>query len=176
MKTQYILMPFLVALLISCSSSQRVITADGSVYEIKGNKIMNAGADVSETLSDAEKASIKKLVEAQKEADEAAEKLQKELDEKQSRLDKAQKEADKKREALIEKQEALKEKLEAKEEATGDFLKAKKRLADKTKKYQRLKNKDKLSPKDDEKWQEKLKDYQQDIDDAQTKMNALNKD
>jgi chromosome segregation ATPase len=176
MKIQHILMPFLVALLVSCGSSQRVITADGSVYQVKGNKIMNAGTDVSETLSEDQKASIKTLVAEQKEAKATAEKLQEELEEKQDRLNDAIKEAQKKQEALIEKQEALDEKLEAKEEATADFLKAKKRLADKTKKYQRLKDKGKLSPRDDEKWQEKLKDYQQDIDDAQAKMDALNKD
>jgi len=165
----------LVTLLVSCGSTERVITADGSIYEVKGNKIMNAGADVSETLTDEQKASINQLMKEQQKAAAEAKQLQKELDDKQARLETARKEADKKRTELEEKQEALKEKLEAKEDASSKYVKAKARLADKLNKYKRLKDKGKLSPRDEEKWQEKLKDYEDDIADAKREMDELNK-
>ena len=50
MKYQKLIYCLLVGLIVSCGSSERVITADGKVYEVKGSTIKNNGDDVTESL------------------------------------------------------------------------------------------------------------------------------
>lgn len=175
MKYQNLVYCLLVFLIVSCGSSERVITEDGKVYEVKGNSITMNGEDVSESLTEERRVEIETVLNNKRSAEKEAEKLQKELDDKQRELEKAQKEAEKKQDEIEEKQKAIEEKIKAQEEAREDYLKAKKRLENKKEKYERLKSKGKLSPRDEEKWQEKLKDLEEDLMEAKQEMDNLNK-
>jgi hypothetical protein len=78
----------IMVLIVSCGSSERVITDDGKIYEVKGNTIKNDGVDVSKSLSEEKKERIEALVTAKEEAREAAEKRQEELEEQKKRQEK----------------------------------------------------------------------------------------
>src|SRR5690606_15122374 len=110
MKYQYLITCLLFALIVSCVSSVRVITSDGTVYELKGSKIINDGIDVAESLSEERKAEIESVLEAQRKAKIEALKRQEELDKKQKELEKVQKEAEKKRKEAEEKRKEIEKK------------------------------------------------------------------
>lgn len=182
MKYQYLITCLLLALIVSCGSSERVITSDGTVYELKGSKIINDGIDVAESLSEERKAEIESVLEAQRKAKIEALKRQEELDKKQKELEKVQKEAEKKRKEAeekrkeIEKKQAdLEKKLKAQEKAREAYLKAEKRLASKLERYEKLKAKGKLSPRDEEKWQKRFEGWEEDLKKAKIEMDNLNK-
>ncbi|WP_179333694.1 hypothetical protein [Winogradskyella costae] len=175
MKIQYVWLCFLIGLMMSCGSTERVITKDGNVYEIKGNSIRNNGADVTETLSEKRKSEIASTLKANRKAKVEAETLEDELKAKQKALKEREEAVEEKLDELEERQEALQEKLEAKEDARDEFLKAKKRLEKQQNKYEKLKKKGKLSTNDDTEWSEKLIDLKDALKEATEKMNNLNK-
>ncbi|QNK76615.1 hypothetical protein H7F37_10770 [Winogradskyella sp. PAMC22761] len=175
MKFQYVFICFLVSLMLSCGSSDRVIMTDGKVYEVKGNSIKNDGTDVTETLSKDRKFEIAATLKANNKAKAEAEQLQESLKAQQKELKKTKEEAEAKQEKLENQQEALEKKIEDKEDARKDFLKAKKRLDNQQKKFEKLKEKGKLSANDEEKWSKKLDDLEKEFEKAKEKMNNLNK-
>jgi hypothetical protein len=115
----------IMVLIVSCGSSERVITDDGKIYEVKGNTIKNDGVDVSKSLSEEKKERIEALVTAKEEAREAAEKRQEELEEQKKRQEKIEEEAQERQEELEAKQDALEEQREEKENAREAYVKAK---------------------------------------------------
>ncbi|MGB3606526.1 hypothetical protein [Psychroserpens sp.] len=173
MKIRIFTIALISSFLFSCGSSESVIMEDGSVYEVKGKTFKTNGADVSESLTDDEKQNIRALITKKREAQEEAERLQKELERQQEDLEKAQEQARKKQEDLEDKQRDLESKLKAQEEAREDYLKAKKRLADQQEKYKNLRDKGKLSPRDEASWAEKLAEIQAEVDTAQKRMDNL---
>ena len=163
-----------IGLFLACGSTERVITDDGKIYEVKGDTFMNNGVDVTQSLTNEEKENIKKSLEEKIEAREASEKIQNELEDKQRELEKVQEEARRKENELKEKQEKLESKRDDLKDAKDDYAKSKKRLTSKMDKFQNLKEKGRLSPKDEEKWLEKIKDLKMEVNEAKTKLEALN--
>lgn len=162
----------LLATIFSCGSSEKVIR-DGKVYTIKGNEILSNGVNVSENLTSEEKNAIKSVLEERLAAKKANEEEQEALEAKQEELEKIQEKAEAEQELLEAQQQALEDKIEAKEDAREAFLKADAKLKNKQQKYKELRDEGKLSPKDDEKWAEKLKELQEERDKKEQLFNAL---
>ena len=180
MKFQKLILLMLTIILLSCGTSERVITEDGNVYEIRGNKYFNNGNNVTELLSEDEKKNITASLNKRIEAERLALEKQEELVAEQKRIEKAlkeaeakQKEAEAKQKAVEKKQEQLEDALKAKEDARQDFLKAKERLQNKKEKYQKLKDAGKLSPLDEEKWKGRFVDLEKDLKEANQKLENL---
>ena len=176
-----------VVTMVSCGSSERVIMEDGTVYKIKNNKFYQSGENVSEQLTSDEKDAIKNTLSERLEAEHFAEQSQKELEEQQEELKQQQEGLEKEQKALEEalkeakekqkelkhskkelkaSKKELKEHIENKEKARKAVLKAEEQLASKKERYQKLKNKGKLSPIDEEKWEVKLANLQEELNNA----------
>ncbi len=155
-----------VAVMVSCGSSEKVIMDDGTIYKIKSGNFYHNGKDVSEQLTGEEKEAIQNTLNKRLEAQQLAEEKKEALEEEKEKAEEALKEAKEKQEALEENQELLEEKLEAREDAREDVLKAKDRLMSKKQRYEKLKRKGKLSPRDEEKWKKRLAEYEADLNEA----------
>ncbi|MDX1277629.1 hypothetical protein [Oceanihabitans sediminis] len=151
---------FAILLCFSCGSTEKVITTDGRVYELKGGKFYSNGADVTEELSSEEKTEIQEILD-QRLA------FEKEAKEKKEALEAAQKKAEKARKEAEKKQKELEKKMKAKEDARKDFFQAKNKLKKQRAKYQKRLDRGKLSPVAIEKWEEKLKGLEQDVQDLE---------
>tara|TARA_R110002049_G_scaffold37208_1_gene117489 strand:- start:53235 stop:53759 length:525 start_codon:yes stop_codon:yes gene_type:complete len=173
MTFQKLILSILTVILVSCGSSERVITEDGTVYEVKGKKFFNKSKNVTDQLSSKDKENIKATLDKRLEAERLAEEKQEALENEQKRIEKTIEEAEKKQKALEEKQEQLEENLEAKEDARDAILKAKSRLQDKKEKYQKLKEAGKLSLRDEEKWNGRFSDLDGDIKEAMQALENL---
>lgn len=173
MRLKSILPIVLLGLFFACGSSEKVITENGKVYEVKGNTFFNNGVNVTEQLTENEKDIIRTTLQKRKEAERIVIEKQETIAAEQDRLKTIQKEARLKEKELEKQQKALQKKLDAKEDVRQDFLKAKQRLKDKQEKYQELKAKGKLSPRDEEKWQKRLTDLEQKQETANQILNTL---
>lgn len=170
----------LAATMVSCGSSERVIMDDGTVYKVKNNKFYQNGENISDQLSSTEKDAIKNTLNERLEANRFAEQSQKELEKQQEALEQQQQDFEQQQKALEEsikeaktsqkelknRQKELKQNIEAKEKARKAVLKAEEQLASKTARYQKLKSKGKLSPLDEEKWEGKLADLKEELNQA----------
>ena len=170
MKFIKILYLWLLILFVSCGGYEQVITEDGSIYEVKGNKIKSNGDDITETLSYDERENIKNLVSQKKQAEKEAEKLKKELEEQKERQEEIEKEAQEKQKALEDKKEALEDKLKAKKESRENYIELKKKYDKEYKKYQKLKRKGELSPNDITNWEEKLNKLKNEVEEARNEL------
>ncbi|XMO88405.1 hypothetical protein AAFN75_08920 [Algibacter sp. AS12] len=168
MKITKILPVVLIGILLSCSSGERVIMQDGTVYSVKSGSFYNKGKDVTEQLSSKEKQDINTALNNRLEAERIAEEKKEKLNKEQDKIEKSIEKAEKKQEALEESQEKLEEKLEAKEDAREDLLKAKEKLQNKKEKYNKLKEKGKLSPLDEEKWKKRFEGMEEEINEYNT--------
>lgn len=174
MKFQNMLSVFVALLLLSCGSTESVITEDGKIYEVKGDTFKTNGLDVTDQLTNDEKERIKIKLQEKIDSREALEKRQKELKSKAEELEKTQKETKKKQEELEELQKEFERKQKEKKEVTANYIKAKKELEKQNEKYERLKEKGKLSPRDETDWKEKLDDLKDELKVAKQKMDNLN--
>lgn len=161
MKWIYIATLFLI---VSCGSSERVITNDGSVYKVKGDRFYNKGEEVTEQLSDIEKKRISSILEKRLEAEKLAEN-------KQDEIAKALKDLRDKEQELKEKQRQLEDKINRRQEAREDFFEVKKELTSVKNDYQELKDKGELSPKEEAKWKKRLKKLEKEVKEAELKVN-----
>lgn len=161
-----ILSVFSIAIMASCGSSQKVIMPDGTIYKVKNDRFFHNGKDISEKLTIGEKKDIESTLNERMEAQRLAEKKKKEIEAEQEKIEEALKKARERHEQLEANQEQLEEKLKAKEEAREDVLKAKERLLDKKERYEILKAKGKLSPRDEEKWQARLAELETELNQA----------
>ncbi|WP_445736421.1 hypothetical protein [Mariniflexile sp.] len=159
-------------IIFGCASSERVIK-DGKVYTIKGNKILQNDMDISKTLTSEEKQAIQSVLEERLAAEKAVEAEKEALEAKQKELEKIQEKAEAEQKRIETQQENLQDKLQAKEDARKDFLKANAKLKKNKEKHQKLHDKGKLSPIDEEEWAEKLKELQEEKDKAEQTFNNL---
>ncbi len=166
MKFLKIVSIFSIAIMVACGSSQKVIMDDGTIYKIKNNSFYHNGKDISAELTSEEKAAIKNTLNERIEAQRMAEDKKKELAEEQEKVEEALKRAKERQEELEANQEQLEEKIKAREEAREDVLKAKERLLDKKERYETLKAKGKLSPRDEEKWQARIAEFEAELNKA----------
>lgn len=139
----------IILVLVSCGSSERVITNNGTVYKVKGDNFFNNGEEVTDKLTDIEKRNIQSILEKRLEAERQAKKKQDDIAEALDALKEKEKE-------LKNEQKQLKDKIEKREEARDDFFEVKKKLNDLIEEYKDLKDKDELSPNDESKWQKRV--------------------
>ncbi|GGD22002.1 hypothetical protein [Hyunsoonleella pacifica] len=132
-------------ILIGISVSAQEIKVNDSIYEVKKGTILNNGVDVTDTLSEEEKAKILAEFEKRKQAAVEAVATQK-------RVEKAEKEQKKSEKKRKKAEKALKQK----EKAQSNYNKATKKYQAAQEKYEKLKSKGKLSPMDEKKWLEKI--------------------
>ena len=162
---------FTLIILTACGSSERVITDEGKVYEVKGNTIKNNGVNVTDSLSADEKEAINTVKERKEEAKKAFEKQQKELEDAIEKQDDIQKVARKKQNELEEKLKILENNLENKQDVRDNYATIKKRYIDKKNKFKKLKKEGKLSPNDIKDWKEKLSALKERVKQANIEMN-----
>ncbi len=152
-----------IIILTACGSGEKVIMDDGTIYKMKNDSFYHNGKDISEELTSEEKAAIKNTLNERIEAQRWAEDKKKELAEEREKVEETLKKAKERQEELEANQEQLDEKIEAREEAREDVLKAKERLLDKKERYETLKAKGKLSPRDEEKWQARIAEFEAEL-------------
>ncbi len=150
--------------IVSCGSSERVITDDGKVYEVKGNNFYTKGEDVTNTLTEIEKKRIQTTLENRLKSEEA-------LAKKQDQISESLKELKQKEKELKEKQNQLDNTENNRKEARDDFFKIRENLNDVKQDYQLLKDKGELSPKDDAKWQKRLVKLERKLKEAEIRIN-----
>ena len=151
-------------LVVSCGSSERVITNDGLVYKVNGDSYYNKGEDVTNQLTGIEKERIKLILEKRLEAEKLAE-------EKQNEIANALDELKEKEQKLKDKQRQLENKIKRRQEARDDFFDVKKELSNVKEDYQKLIDNGDLSPKEDLKWQKRLKKLEKKVKEAELKVN-----
>lgn len=122
--------------------AQHVIS-DGVAYEVKGKSIFKEGIDITQTLDKSKKDAIFKTHKNKVRADKRAEKARK-------KQEKAQRKAAKE--------------LKRKQRAQDRYLKATKKLEQNQAKYNRLKERGKLSPNAEDQWLKKLDRFKKDVD------------
>lgn len=166
MKKRHLIVLSMFLIVLSCGSSEKVIMNDGTVYRVEGKNFYKKGKEVTESLSNTDKEKILNTLNERLEFEKEAQKRQKELEARREALKKAQEQAQ-------ATQKALEEALEEKEEAREAFFEAKEKLEKQQKKYKRLHDNGKLSPNDEEKWDLKLKDLEQKLEEAKNKVKNL---
>jgi chromosome segregation ATPase len=152
-----------IAILFSCGSSERVITNEGKVYEIKGNTFYNNGNDVTDELTEIEKERIQTILDKRLEAE-------KEIKEKQENIEETLKQLRKREDELKTQQKQLESKIDNREEARENFFAIRKNLNDVKNEYQQLEDKGELSVKEETKWQKRLKKLEQKLKQAELKV------
>ena len=157
-------------ILASCGSSERVITDNGDVYEVKGNTIKNNGVKVTDDLSAAEKESITKVLENNRKAKKAYDSQHKELEAAIEKQEDIQSKSEKKQKELEDQLEVLEDNLEKKQDEADNYSTAKERYNDKKEKFKKLKKEGKLSPNDIADWKEKLSDLKAEVNQAKNNL------
>ena len=133
-------------LLMSCGSSERVITKNGTVYNIDGNEIKRNGVTVTDEISDESKDNVYDLLEQKENFDKAnAEKI-KYLEDAIEKQKDIENQAKQKQKDLKEKLEALKDTIEKRQEARDKYASLKKEFEQNKRLLE--KQKDKLSQKE----------------------------
>lgn len=163
----------LVSLLVSCATKHEVITESGEVYEVQGDKFFNQGKEVTNLITEEDKEGIvatlnKRLT---TEAEIAAE--QSALQEAQDYSEELRKDAEKAQKKAKKEANALEKKLKSEKKARDNYIKSSKELKKAQAKYDRLHDKGKLSPKDEEKWTKKLKKLISKYDKAEKNLNKI---
>lgn len=139
-------------------NAQEVIS-DGKLYMVKGKAIFQNGNDITSTLLNHERDKIYKTLKVQTKKVKDAEKARNYLEKAAKKSEKAKKSAEK----------ALKQR----KKAENNFNKASYKLKQQQEKYDKLKNKGKLSPKDEAKWLKKLQGYKKTKEKAKHKLQKL---
>lgn len=164
MKTIKLLGVLAITMLVSCGSSERVITNDGEVYKVKGNNFYNNGKEVTDNLTETEKENIQNILEKRLEAEKVAEAKQEDIEKALDNLKEKEKE-------LKDKQKQLEDKIKNRQEARDDFFDLRKNLDEVKEEYKKLKDKGELSPNDDIKWQKRLIKLETELKEAELKIN-----
>ncbi|MFG6686950.1 hypothetical protein ACGK9U_10235 [Mariniflexile sp. HNIBRBA6329] len=145
--------------IFSISLNAQEVNFKDTTYKIKGKTILQDGVDVTTTLSVEDQAGVWEAFNKEKA-----------LDKERKDGEKAIKKAEKEQKAAEKKQKKAEKELKAKEKAQSKFEDANDDHADAVKKYEKLKKKGKLSPNDEEKHLEKIKDLKEDIEKAKRKL------
>lgn len=155
-------MRYLITLLIFAYSfciSAQVVKKDGKSYEVKKDKILLDGKDITSTLNKDERDLIfeeAKAISLDLKFRENAKKETKKAQKEAKKAEKSQKKAEK----------ALKEK----EKFQKRYKQAQTNLEKAQKKYKKLKKKGKLSPIDERKWIDKIDKLESKVNKAHSKM------
>tara|TARA_R110000868_G_scaffold141147_8_gene357344 strand:+ start:128 stop:598 length:471 start_codon:yes stop_codon:yes gene_type:complete len=136
------------------------ILVNGVNYEVKNKKILKEGIDVTSSLSEDEKSAIFSAFNSKMDKVKELEKAEKNL----KKAEKEQKQAEK-------RQKKAEKALKQKEKAQSNFEKSGKQYNSAVKKYEKLKDKGKLSPKDEKKWLEKIEKLKEAQAKAKKKLN-----
>jgi len=147
-------------------STAQEVEKNGKKYVVKKDKIFLEGTDVTSTFSVEEQAQLKD--EFSRLAKEI--KLKKEEEKRLKNAEKDQKKAEKDRKRAESKQKKAEKELKQKEKAQSNYEKATKNYSQAQSKYERLKQKGKLSPKDEAKWLKKLESLNEKVAKAEKKM------
>lgn len=142
------------------------IEYNGVKYLVKKNAIFVDKVDVTNTLSLEEQASIKNALSEQI----LAEKRLKEAEKAQKEAEKAQRKAEKKQKAAEKKQKKAEKEIKAKEKAKQKYADAQENYEKALKRSEKLRERGKLSPVDEVKWQKKLEGYKNKIEKAKRKL------
>jgi chromosome segregation ATPase len=146
-------------LALTLTAQAQQVDYNGNTYKIKGKTILKDKEDVTNTLSVEDQTGIFEALSKQK----AIEAERKEAEKAIKKAESEQKKAEKKQKKA-EKELKAKEKAQSNfEDANDDYIKA-------ISKYEKLKNRGKLSPNDEAKWLEKIQDLKEDIDKAKRKL------
>lgn len=143
---------------VTISQAQK-IEYNGVNYVVKKNAIFMDGNDITNTLSLEEQVNIKNALSQKILTDKKlkeAEKAQKKAEKAQKKAEKAQKKAE--------------NEIKKKEKAKKKYSDAQKRYEKELKRHEKLRNKGKLSPEEEIKWQKKLDGLQNKIEKAKRKM------
>ena len=151
-------MRFLMIVLFFCFGflvNAQNVNFDGIVYEVKNDRVLKAGVDVTDSLSVEAKQKIttafdKKVIKI-KAAEETKARIEK-AEKEQEKAEKEQKRAEK-------KQKTAEKALKKKQKAQSNYEKSTKKHSNAIKKFEKLKKKGKLSPQDEVKWLEKIEKY-----------------
>ena len=160
------LLAVLLFLGFAISLQAQEVNFNGATYKIKGKTILQEGADVTTTLSAEEQAGVWDAFNKQKALEKeraAAEKAIKKAEKEQKKAEKEQKKAEK-------AQKKAEKELKARQKAQSKFEDANEDYKDGLAKYEKLKEKGKLSPNDEAKWLKKIEGLKEDIEKAKKKL------
>lgn len=158
MKSIKVLITIILLFGVTISQAQK-IEYNGVNYVVKKNAIFMDDKDITNNLSLEEQVNIKNAL------------SQKILtDKKLKEAEKAQKKAGKKQKAAEKKQKKAENEIKKKEKAKKNYYEAQNRYEKELKRHEKLRNKGKLSPEDEIKWQKKLDGLQNKIEKAKRKM------
>lgn len=155
------------------ASQAQDVNFNGNTYTIKGKKILMEGADVTTVLSAENQAGVWQAFKEQEallKAQEQAIKAEKELEKAEKAAAKEAKKLEKERKAIEKEKKRVEKFLKAKEKAQSNFEDATKNYNNGVEKYEKLKNKGKLSPNDEAKWLKKINKLQENLQKAQGKL------
>lgn len=162
-----------ITLIFSCSTTHRVITDEGKVYEVKGNKFYNNGENITQQLTSDEKKMITATLDDRLVAEKEIKQRKDQLADEQKRLEKAQREIRRNKKDLEKEQSRLADKIKEKEDARKNFLNATDKLQKNKERFQELQEKGKLSPNQIKKWEDRIKNLEEDLEAAKNKLNNL---
>lgn len=170
------------------------IDVDGVIYKVKGDIILMDGKDVTETLTAEKKeeiiaainvnnAELMKVKAAEVKAQQAA-KAEQKARKQADKVNKAEEKAAKAEKKAIKEEEKAKKEMEKaqkeakkaekalkkKEKLQSNFVKVGEKHTNANLKYEKLKNKGKLSPVDEQKWIKKIDKLKSKLDKAKSKI------
>lgn len=145
--------------ILSIGLNAQEVNFKDTTYKIKGKTILQDGVDVTSTLSVEDQEGVLEVLNKQKA-----------LEEEREKTEKAMKKAENEQKSAEKKQKKAEKELKRKEKAHFKFQDAHDDHADAIKKYEKLKKKGKLSPNDEEKHLEKIKNLKEDIEKSKRKL------
>lgn len=163
----------ILAFCVSCGSSEKVVTKDGKIYEVKGDKIINNGEDVTNTITNDKSKTISALLKQNDEIEREAELRQKELENAIQEQKNIQDQAKEQQKLLEEQLDKLSDRLNARKEAKAEYIKLKEELQKEQNDFNAKKKEGKLSPNDISKLERKLLELEAEVERAKVKYNKL---
>lgn len=145
--------------ILSIGLNAQEVNFKDTTYKIKGKTILQDGVDVTSTLSVEDQEGVLEVLNKQKA-----------LEEEREKTEKAMKKAENEQKSAEKKQKKAEKELKRKEKAHFKFQDAYDDHADAIKKYEKLKKKGKLSPNDEEKHLEKIKNLKEGIEKSKRKL------
>ena len=144
---------------LTFSTQAQEINYNGTIYKIKGKTILQEKTDVTATLSAEEQSGIWDVFNKQKA-----------LDKERAETAKAIKKAEKEKKNAEKKQKQAEKELKAKQKAQSKFNTANDDYNKAIKKFEKLKDKGKLSPNNEEKWLKKIDNLNRTVEKSRRKL------
>ena len=163
----------IVTVFFSCGSTEKVVTQQGEVFEVKGDKVFNEGKEVTSEISSYQGQEILNLKEQNDELERRFSKKQDEIEKAIVRQKEIQKEARERENVLDGKLRKLKEQVETRERAKQDYIQLNEKYNNEASKYENLKDEGKLEPEDITQWENKLNELNNELEAAKIRYNKL---